>query len=506
MHQFHPASSKYTGIYRCSDNIDNFKIRVRIKEIPDLGLATESDFQDNWEVKEFKWQQKVFNNFEKQFYGEEQNCVTDIEKQYHSILKNSVTSPDDKMLFSYVDNDGFTYEIEDSSIVKRNFESRGVREDALDEVVEVASEFDYKVFLQQSMENVGISEEISSMYIMADMGEYVQENWVKFEHVLCMLKYDKEKNVLRVYPDFSPDIPYHMQVVGDTTKNYYFFIEHASEDIPEDLAQIEEQIFKKIADYKKSLRRTALTNDFELPSVNKLEVHIFFEIVSGRDFEYDNIYVKYFLELPERWSCKNPELLEGLTQTCRSKREADDLIFGHVFDLVLEYDIQDFADVGFPEFPYIYFEIVSRGSWDRYRCEGLTYRCLPIAKPGFYEYSLPCFRLTEGVTSELRRFFVGDCSNYNDITWIGLPKSLDSDSVFNKYGVRTVGTGSLTVRMNVVHQSQAFLAKYNEADVIKSKEKFIFEKLNSSSLVKSVEQVLEAFKRARRNMIQARKM
>ncbi|XP_045468861.1 Meckel syndrome type 1 protein [Harmonia axyridis] len=503
MHQFHPELNRYTGVYRCSDNINNFKIRVKIKEIPDIALAAESDLTEGWEIKEFKWQQKIFNNFEKQFYGQEKNCITDVEKQYHSIIKNSVTSPDDKMLFSYVDNDNFDHTIENASLMKSKLKVKQTKEDTLEEIVDVINEFDYEYFLQQSLDDLGISEEIVSMYIMADAGEYVQENWIKFEHIICVVKYDRERNVLRVYPDFSKDIPYHLQIDNDISRNFYFFIENASESIPEDLSQIEGQIFKKIADYRNSLKNISLSTDFELPSRNKLEVHIFFEIVSGEGFEYNDIYVKYFVELPDKWTCKKPESLEGSTQTCRARYEGELLVFGHVFDVVLEYDIQDFAVVGFPEYPCIYFEVISKGTWERYRCEGLTYHCLPIAKPGIYEYHLPCFRFSEGVISELRRFFIGDCSNYSDITWIGLPKSTEG-SVFNKFGIRTVGTGTLNIRMNMIHQSQAFLTKYNETEVIKSKEKFIFEKLNSSSLVKSVEQVLEAFRRARRNMIEAR--
>lgn len=46
---------------------------------------------------------------------------------------------------------------------------------------------------------------------------------------------------------------------------------------------------------------------------------------------------------------------------------------------------------------------------------------------------------------------------------------------------------------------------YNEYDAKKDRENLIFEKLNSSSLIKSVEQVLQAFKRARKNMLEARK-
>lgn len=102
----------------------------------------------------------------------------------------------------------------------------------------------------------------------------------------------------------------------------------------------------QIADYRKSLKRISLTSDFHLPPKNKLEVHVFFEIMAAERFEYDDIYVKYLVDLPEKWSCRNPESLEGLTQTCQVRQDRDDLIFGHFFDLVLDYDIQNFSEVG----------------------------------------------------------------------------------------------------------------------------------------------------------------
>ncbi|KAL3271048.1 hypothetical protein HHI36_021548 [Cryptolaemus montrouzieri] len=502
MYRVHQILDKYTGIYRCADDINNFKIRIKIKEIPDISLATELELQDDWEIHEFKWQEKIFNNFEKQYYLNEKNCVTDAEKQYNSILANSVASPDNKILFSYVDCDNFNVEEEG---VMRNEANVGEIDNSLDEVLEDESEFDFRSFLQQAIENVVISDDYCSMYIMADFGEYVQENWVKFEHVLCTMKYNKEKNILKVHPDFSNNIPYLLEVNVETLKNYYYFIENVQEDIPEQLNQKENEIFKKISHYRRSHKNLGLNQDFDLPAKNKLEVHIFFEIVSGSHFEYDDIYVRYFIDLPDKWTCKTPFLLNGMTQTCHGKNEDNVVYFGHIFDLILEYDIQDFFQEGLPKLPYIYFEIASRGSWDRHRCEGLTYHSLPVGKPGVYEFVLPSYRLTTGTTGELRRFFIGDCSNYNDITWVGIPKAAEGP-ILNKYGVQTIGSGMLNIRMNVMHQSQAFLEKYNETDVIKNKEKFIFEKLNSSTLVKSVEQVLEAFKRARKNMIQARNM
>lgn len=77
------------------------------------------------------------------------------------------------------------------------------------------------------------------------------------------------------------------------------------------------------------------------------------------------------------------------------------------------------------------------------------------------------------------------------------------DKVINKFGINTVGTGSLKVRFNVLHQSQAFLDKF-AGDGFKNREGMIFDKLKASSLIKSVEEVLQAFKKARKNMLEAR--
>lgn len=82
-----------------------------------------------------------------------------------------------------------------------------------------------------------------------------------------------------------------------------------------------------------------------------------------------------------------------------------------------------FSILGIPESPYIYFEVISKDYWDRYRTEGLTYKNIPVSAPGSYFYNLCCFRLRpQSLSSNLKRFFIGDCSNFNDITWIGLPK------------------------------------------------------------------------------------
>lgn len=73
--------------------------------------------------------------------------------------------------------------------------------------------------------------------------------------------------------------------------------------------------------------------------------------------------------------------------------------------------------------PFIYFEVVSKDSWDRFRSEGLAYLLLPVSNPGTYDYTLRCMRLcSTGPYATLRRYFIGDLGNYSDLTWSSIPK------------------------------------------------------------------------------------
>lgn len=505
MNLINQTLNKYTGVYSCPDPIEHFKIRVKIKEIADYKLATESDLLENWETNVFYWQEKVFNNFEKQYYTDETYCSSELEKKYNVMLKNLPNNSESKLLFTYVAEDNTSFLNENNTNVNAIANQKLMKpEGTLEEVIDDFDEFNYEKFLIKATDNSTQSNNYEVMYIMADFGEYIGQNWVKFEQIICTLKYNEEKSILCVFPDFNQNIPYSIDITMDNTKKYYYFIENASDKPPKDLEFKEEMVAKKIIDYRNNLYNPLALTEFEFPAKNKLVVYVFLEITRGFDFEYDDIFVEYFVDLPEKWSCKDVESLKGVTQISGTKKGENAVYFGHHIDLVLEYDIQDFHDSGIPKYPHVYFEVISKDSWDRFRCEGLTYYCLPITKAGLYEKELHCFRLSEGRTDELRRFFIGDCSNYEDITWIGVPSNHEGNFI-NKFNGRTISTGKLNVRMNIMHQSQAFLSKYNEESVLKCREKMIFEKLNSSSLVKSVEQVLEAFRTARKNIIEARK-
>lgn len=71
--------------------------------------------------------------------------------------------------------------------------------------------------------------------------------------------------------------------------------------------------------------------------------------------------------------------------------------------------------------------------------------------------------------------------------------------------MHTLNSGELTVRINIIHHSQALIKDPKDPDVLLHREKFILEKLNSSGLIKSVEQVLRGFREARKKMIEVRR-
>lgn len=76
-----------------------------------------------------------------------------------------------------------------------------------------------------------------------------------------------------------------------------------------------------------------------------------------------------------------------------------------------------------PKNPCIYFEVISRRTWDRYTSEGLAYKDIPVSQPGCYNFDMLCFRFRpNGFLGELRRSFIGDYSNYKDVRWIGAPR------------------------------------------------------------------------------------
>ncbi|CAG9854348.1 unnamed protein product [Phyllotreta striolata] len=492
---------RYTGYYKSPDGIENFKIRIRLTEAIEANEIDEED-GEKWHVKEFAWQEKCFNKMEIQYFSDIANCATDLEKRYHQQITHGECT-NDSIFFTCVDGDynGVTDTPvnESRTILEKLMEDFHLTEECDTKY----TEYDLEKSLTNAVQNKIIPNNVEKMFIIADLGEYSEETWIKNEIVLCAIRYDRISKTVSVFPDFTTTKPYTLTIFGQKLRRIRYFLEHASADIPDTEAFKENEIFRKVSEKKISLTREIIGDSFFLPPKNRLYVYLFFDILASKGFEYKDLFLQYFIDLPEHWYCDNPANLAGVTSICHRKNEENIAFYGHNFDVTLEYDIQSLETTSVPKSPCIYFQVVSKSPWNLYRTEGMTYQFLPVSTPGCHRFNSNCFRFDySNCFGKLRRYFIGDAYNYKDVRWIGLPADLCDTGTFNKFGVNTMGTGEIEFRVNVVHQSQAFMREFRDGDV---QTKFVYEKLNSSNLIRSVNQVLMAFKKARRKMYEVKK-
>lgn len=80
---------------------------MSIKEVNEL---KKEERNEDWHRKTFKWQEKVFNKFERGFYKNVNNCLTDLEKKYHQMVtaSNSCGGDERPSISSYINEDDFS--------------------------------------------------------------------------------------------------------------------------------------------------------------------------------------------------------------------------------------------------------------------------------------------------------------------------------------------------------------------------------------------------------------
>lgn len=279
------------------------------------------------------------------------------------------------------------------------------------------------------------------MYIMADFGlvlffflhnnsnylklffrEYFESTWIKSEYIICCLKYDSQRKILLIYPDFTKFSAYTMIVNNDMSKRYDIRIENMSELIAPEILEPEKQIIDKVALIEKKFKDHLVGVDFTMPADDQLLIFLLFEILTAKNMEYDDIYIQYSVDISEHWSCLSGSTsLRGSTQSCRTRKSVAHFAF--VFEVILCCNLKEIERIQTLTLPNIYLEIISKDTWDRYRSEGVCYKNLPVFKPGNYVFDMQCYRILPGsLTASLRRFFIGDYRRYEDVRWVNRAK------------------------------------------------------------------------------------
>ena len=95
----------------------------------------------------------------------------------------------------------------------------------------------------------------------------------------------------------------------------------------------------------------------------------------------------------------------------------------------------------------------------------------------------------------MKRFFIGGTPELEDIRTIG--QSDEQGSVLSKLGLKTVASGQVTVKLNIIHQAKAFMLGNTRTSITggkKQSRRVLIDRLSSATLFTSVNTVLEAFR------------
>ncbi|XP_072738086.1 tectonic-like complex member MKS1 isoform X2 [Ciconia boyciana] len=346
-----------------------------------------------------------------------------------------------------------------------------------------------------------INTPVQTMYIMGDLGPYGKLGHREYEHVLCTVKVDGN-GVITVKPDFTGTKgAYRIELRGEKREVWKYTIENASVQVQPEEEEREQCVFRDLYSRHKECLSGLVGSEFEMTLPGTLRLFVNGEIVSAQGYEYDNLYVHFFLELPNQWSSAAFQQLSGVTQTCATKTVGWDNVayFCYPFTLEMFFTQGDEPEDSLPQWPVLYFEVLSLDFWQRYRVEGYGSLVLP-ASPGLHMLTIPTWRPVElGTVAELRRFFIGGSPELEDITYVRIPSTFKGERL-SRFGFRTETTGSVTFRLYCLQQSKAFL----ETSALRQRMQSVLDRLGGFSQQSSVYNVLEAFQRARHRMQEAR--
>ncbi|ESO97860.1 hypothetical protein LOTGIDRAFT_228399 [Lottia gigantea] len=530
-----------TAYYRSNDPLKNLRFRVTLKRITSTSIVPQaqnksedddvelqsvdqkSSVQSDEEQMVILWQEKVFGQREIDLYSNADNCYNVMDQKYfEDVSKLLEKGRPTNRIFSYVDHDSFSNQDETlnymtssakekpsnlaknmAHIRRRRIGGRQAKERELGIIpktnIVVADPSDERI-----AKNHIDAPPMQVMYIMADLSPREQPASEESENILCSLHVDAH-GVLSIRPDFNRGRKAYIIETGTLGKEVFeYTIEHASKPMNRLEQEKEMKMYREVYTRHKEFLQACVGSEFEMPPPDVLRLLVFGELEMAKDFDSDNIYIQFFIDLPKDWYAESPQQLSWVTQTCQLKTKGQNNIahFGFPFQVELFYKreiiTEENKDV-MPHFPIIYVEVLSLDSWQRYRTEGYTYFSLP-GKPGTSYETQDCWRpLKDSVVSNLRRFFIGGSPELEFPTYTAIPSTFDG-SHLSKFGFRTETTGSVCMRFNTMLQSRMFVQKKSNKKSLGA----LLDNLGITSQQASVASVIEAFKKARLKMLQAR--
>ncbi|XP_038184553.1 Meckel syndrome type 1 protein isoform X2 [Arvicola amphibius] len=521
------------AVYRSRDPVRNLRLRVHLKRItssnflhyqpaaqmgkdlidlatfrpPQVASGHRPDEEEEEEVV-IGWQEKLFSQ-------------SPLDHQYRQeVLKlENSGGRRNRRIFTYTDSDRYT-DLEEycqrvttaasevpSFLVERMANVRRRRQDRRGPE---GSKLKSRIITWEPSEDFirnshAINTPLQTMYIMADLGPYGKLGYKAYEHILCILKVDSN-GVITVKPDFTGiKGPYRIETEGEKqehTSAWKYTIDNVSSlALPEE-EEREQRVFKDLYGRHKEYLSSLVGTDFEMTVPGALRLFVNGEVVSAQGYEYDHLYIHFFVELPAtNWSSPSFPQFSAVTQTCATKSLGMDKVayFSYPFTFEAFFLHEDESADALPEWPVLYCKVLSLDFWQRYRVEGYGAAVLP-ATPGSHTLTISTWRPMElGLVAELRRFFIGGSLELEDPTYVRIPGTFKGERL-SRFGFRTETTGTVTFRLHCLQQSRAFM----ESNSLRKQMRSVLDRLEGFSQQSSTHNVLEAFRRARRRMQEAR--
>ncbi|XP_067866305.1 Meckel syndrome type 1 protein isoform X2 [Heterodontus francisci] len=472
---------------------------------------------DDQEEVVVSWQEKLFSQFEIDLFKNEHACQSPLDLQYHNEILRLEEAEERKnfRIFTYTDFDRYTsmkeysqtlttstmetpsYLAERMSHVRRRRQERRIKEGNIPRSRIITWE-PTEEFVRN---NHVLNNPMQTMYIMGDLGPYGKLGQRENEYILCTIKVDNN-GVFSIKPDFSCIKPaYRIETEGEKRDLWLYTINNVSVRAEQEEQDREKNLFKDLYNRHKEYLNTLVGEEFETPPLGVLQLFVNGEIVSAQGYEYDNLYIQFFLELPDYWFCPPKQQLSGVTQTCSTKVEDREYVayFSFPFNFEMTLRSENQPEGFLPQWPVLYFGVHSCDFWQRYRIEGYGYIRIPD-NPGSYTMTCQTWRpILPGTSAEMRRFFVGGSLELEDMTYIRTPSTFKGERL-SRFGFRTESTGTVTIKFHCMQQCRAFL----NSSMARKRSKNVLDHMGGLAHQASLQSVLSAFGRAQQRMHEAR--
>uniref|UniRef100_A0A8C7L2T5 MKS transition zone complex subunit 1 n=1 Tax=Oncorhynchus kisutch TaxID=8019 RepID=A0A8C7L2T5_ONCKI len=465
------------------------------------------------------WQEKLFSQYEVDLFQSESVCQTPLERQYHTeiMAQERTRGRRNRRIFTYTDFDRFTnWEGHSQSMVtqvksnptflaERMANVRHRRQDRrpVDSTIPKSRLITWEPSEDFVKTSHVVNTPVQTMHIMGDLGPPGKLGQKEKECLLCTIRADGN-GVVTIKPDFNKaKEPYRVETEGEKREVWRLTLENVSEGIRPEEKEREQRMYKDLYVRHKDYLNSLVGQDFEMPPPGILRLLVNGEI--GQEYSWLFLTSCFQLTLPSLccldWSTLPFHSLSGVTQTCRTKTIGKDDVafFSYPFSFESFFRREDETEESLPQWPVLYFKVLSLDFWQRYRNEGYGYLVIP-STPGKHTITCHTWRpLQTGTVSELRRFFIGGSPELEDYSYVRVPGTFKGERL-SRFGFRTQTTGSVTFNLHCIQHARAFV----DASTLKKRRQSVLDQLGGFSQQGSVYNVLEAFQRARRRMQEAR--